>query len=293
MSKLLAYGINLMDIYPEQNCMYPGGNELNIAVYACRLGMQGAFLGVFGTDASVPLIQQVLHKEGVDYSHCVTAQGENGLSWIRLKEGERVFTGYNDGGVAGSHPLQLTEEQIAYISGFDVVTSSLYGRVPASQLQKVCGTGVPLAYDFAGGTIQEKMLPLLPHLGYAVFSCAGMPREETLALLRHCHQQGSRVCLATLGAEGSVAYAGGEMVYQQAVPVSVVDTTGAGDSFLTAFLHQHIECRKNGDAEDTALRLALQKGAEYAATVCTQPGAIGYSFPIPPGSGLQVERMPV
>ena len=49
-----------------------------------------------------------------------------------------------------------------------------------------------------------------------------------------------------------------------------VDTTGAGDSFATAFL---LELLKGGTIED-----AMQAGSEFAAKTCMVHGAFGHGI---------------
>lgn len=48
--KVIGLGDNVVDKYEHIRTMYPGGNALNFAVYAKRLGVDAAFLGAFGTD---------------------------------------------------------------------------------------------------------------------------------------------------------------------------------------------------------------------------------------------------
>ena len=48
---------------------------------------------------------------------------------------------------------------------------------------------------------------------------------------------GPRFCVATLGGEGALAYLGGERLERRRrAKVEVVDTVGAGDSFMSALL---------------------------------------------------------
>ena len=71
--------------------------------------------------------------------------------------------------------------------------------------------------------------------------------------------------IATLGAEGSLARAAGEVVSQEAFAVEPVDTTAAGDTFcgtLVAAFGRGLDLRE-------ALRLA----SAAAAIACTRPGA--------------------
>ena len=53
-------------------------------------------------------------------------------------------------------------------------------------------------------------------------------------------ERGPAVCVATLGADGSMAYDGQHFYRQGIVPCQVGDTMGAGDSFIAGFLHSRL-----------------------------------------------------
>ena len=61
----------------------------------------------------------------------------------------------------------------------------------------------------------------------------GRPIEETLA---DWARRGPKFCIATLGGSGALAYIGGERFEVVAPKIEVVDTVGAGDSFMSALL---------------------------------------------------------
>ncbi len=61
----------------------------------------------------------------------------------------------------------------------------------------------------------------------------GRPIEETLKLWSTL---GPRFCVATLGGRGAFAYLDGERLSVAPAKVAVVDTVGAGDSFMSALL---------------------------------------------------------
>ena len=48
--KILGFGNCCVDYYIQQGIAYPGGNGLNVAVFAKDNGMDAAFLGTIGTD---------------------------------------------------------------------------------------------------------------------------------------------------------------------------------------------------------------------------------------------------
>ena len=47
--KVLGFGDNVCDEYVHLHTMFPGGQALNFAVYAKMLGVESAFMGVFGS----------------------------------------------------------------------------------------------------------------------------------------------------------------------------------------------------------------------------------------------------
>lgn len=278
MIRLLAIGLCVMDNYVDFNTMYPGGNELNVAVYAKRLGSESGFIGTFGTDNAASLIRSVLDSEGIDYRRCRTVDGETGAGYVRLINNDRVFVGHNNGGVTGTHPLSLEPKDIDYIQHFDLITSSLYSRIPLEQMLRICDCGLPVAYDFSENWNEENLISLAPHITYGFFSCANKEEKDIKELLLRAHQLGCKWCIGTRGEDGSILFDGINWLYQDATKANVCDTMGAGDSFIAAFVLSHQSACLAGKDEITALKTALQAGADFAAKICERKGAIGYEF---------------
>ena len=74
---------------------------------------------------------------------------------------------------------------------------------------------------------------------------------------------GPGIVVATRGDRGSLAYDGKQFYIQNAIPCEIVDTMGAGDSFIAGFLMSWIQ----GDS----IPNSMNAGAENAAIT------IGYS----------------
>ena len=52
--KVLGFGDNVVDKYEHIKTMYPGGNAVNFAVFAKKLGAErSAYMGIFGSDKAV------------------------------------------------------------------------------------------------------------------------------------------------------------------------------------------------------------------------------------------------
>ena len=58
--KVIGIGDNVVDDYAHIRTMFPGGNALNVSVYASMLGCESAYLGDFGSAAAAELVQQAL-----------------------------------------------------------------------------------------------------------------------------------------------------------------------------------------------------------------------------------------
>ncbi|RXZ46127.1 PfkB family carbohydrate kinase, partial [Agromyces binzhouensis] len=67
-----------------------------------------------------------------------------------------------------------------------------------------------------------------------------------------------------LGEDGAIAFADGAAHERAAVPVTVVDTVGAGDAFVAGYLAARLA------GQDVDGRLAL--GVRTGAAACTHPG---------------------
>ncbi|MFT4221298.1 MAG: PfkB family carbohydrate kinase, partial [Microbacterium sp.] len=81
---------------------------------------------------------------------------------------------------------------------------------------------------------------------------------------RDAVRRGASLAVATRGAAGAMAVRGAETWHCDAVATRVVDTTGAGDSFVAGF----IAARLDGAHVPAALRA----GARQAARTCSHRG---------------------
>jgi sugar/nucleoside kinase (ribokinase family) len=103
-----------------------------------------------------------------------------------------------------------------------------------------------------------------------------------MAVLREAIGHGCGLALATLGAEGAVAYNGKDFISVVPKPTEVVDTLGAGDAFITAMLLNLIASGWTRGVRLTSetIQAAMERGSEFAAEICRIEGAFGYPAPI-------------
>lgn len=114
------------------------------------------------------------------------------------------------------------------------------------------------------------------HLGVdslrIAFGSAGEDPQKAETVMQELVSGGARLAVVTRGSHGSAAMDGNQYAETGVTPVEVVDTTGAGDSFIAGFLHVHIA--------HGSLEASLISGRECATRTCTHVGG----FPQEPQS---------
>lgn len=280
---LIGFGDNVVDCYLDRGLMYPGGNALNAAVYAGRLGARAAYLGTFGTDPAGEHVSAVLTRLGIGTGHCRRVEGPNGLARVQLDRGNRVFCGSNRGGVARLSPFVPDNAVLNYLGGFGIVHTSCFSHLDPS-LAAISQASELLSYDCSWAWRDSDLLERIgPHVDFAALSVGEGGRAAAETAITRAHAAGIPVVLATMGAEGALASGGGGLVAQAPAPARVTDTLGAGDAFLTATL---LELRAQGwsraqPVTDRGLAEALAKAAPFAAEICGLEGAFGEAAPMP------------
>lgn len=271
--KVIGIGDNVVDDYAHMRTMYPGGNALNFAVYATMLGCESAYLGIFGTDAAARHVQKALAEIGVDTSHCRSAEGPNGRAILTIEDGERVFVSSNEGGVSKSASMEFIFDDPDYLQAFAIMHTSAYSYLDPhlSQLQSLTPL---LSYDFSDDFDAERALTLCHHVDIAFFSCAEWSEQATRDLLEKAMDRGCGLVVATRGPHGALLFDGQSWFRQAPQDVTPVDTLGAGDAFISAFLVTYV----GGGDTDALIENALEKGAAFAADICRVQGAFGHGL---------------
>ncbi|GIH93754.1 PfkB family carbohydrate kinase [Planobispora siamensis] len=291
--RVLGFGDNIVDRFVDRGVDYPGGNSVNVAVFARRLGVEAGYLGVFGDDDLGRFLAESIAARGVAVDRCVVRAGETGVSTLRVDDGDRVFLGWNGGGVTVREPLVLDEELLGYVASFDLVHSSVYSR-SETELPKLAGLGTLVSFDLSSE--EEYRTPdyldrVCPHADLVLLSCSHLDEAATHALLAEAVRRGAGLALATRGVAGAIAHDGRVTLATEARrvedPSRIVDTMGCGDAFLTGFA---VSLLREGWSAGSPPRPgmienALREGAETAYGQCLVEGAFG--------CGRSTDRPPV
>ena len=278
-TKVLGFGDNVVDLYEHSHMMYPGGNCVNLCAYSKMFGVErAAYMGYFGSDDIAEFVISVLNELGIETVKCKQLVGENGWSKCTLRDGDRIFGDYNEGGVRGKTPYILDRFDLEYMKEFDFVHTGNYCYTE-SQLKVMKEAGIKISFDFSDDSSKEYYEKYAPYITYAFCSFDG-DDEAAKEHLKFIHSLGPELVSLTRGSKGCIMYDGEQFYTQPATLIyNVVDTMGAGDSFLTSFMDCYIDQLKRGTDRQEAIRTSLKEASKFAAHVCTLNGAFGYGKP--------------
>ena len=250
-----------------------GGKGANQAVAARRLGADVRLIGCVGRDASGAAIRAALAAEtiGVD-GLAESATAATGTALIVVDA-----AGRNQIAVAPGANRALTVGQVqargADFAWAEVVACQLEIPLPCVTLalsEARSRGAITILNPAPVPAARLEMLALVDYLtpnareaerlsGVTVRGPADAARAAQVL-----RDAGARTVIVTLGEEGALA-AGDETVHVPAFPVSVIDTTAAGDAFNAGLAVALAERRP--------LREALVFASAVGALTCTRRGA--------------------
>ena len=268
--RVTAVGDCGVDRYLNLGTDRPGGITLNFAANARRLFAPDDAVGVVtavGTDDEAGLVRRAIARCGLEAT-IATLEGATSLQLIdRRPSGEKIFVRYAEG-VLGRYCMG--QEERAVIARSDLLMAVVYSQIEElfDSVMEAPSPGLR-AVDFGdldgltgGLDLVERYLDRIHVAFFGLISAQG----DLIASLEGLARSSGRLFIVTLGADGSLAFAGSTRLECRAVAVPhVVDTTGAGDTFAAGFLSEY--CRSGRVPESLAL------GAQCAAETVQRLGA--------------------
>ena len=273
-----AFERDSSDIEPLR--ILTGGDALNEAIVLRRLGVDCALSACVGSDIWGDCILSTLKAEGVDtrfvtrLTDCPTT-----TSVILIEpDGERHFL------LSHGALDRFTLRPDPAMKEFDIISiGSLWG-MPNLTLDALAAVSafarenhIRLTADFTQDLAKQGMDYIHAALGLVddVFPSldeaqAITGEREPEAMLRALASYGPQRVVLKLGAQGSMALVDGRLYRQPSLAARVVDTTGAGDNFVGAYL----ACMARDIGVERSLEIASRAAARCVAAV----GATGARY---------------
>ncbi|WP_456366929.1 carbohydrate kinase family protein [Thermococcus sp.] len=225
---------------------HPGGAPANVAVGLARLGIESALISKVGDDPFGESLLERLREEGVKTFISRDREKHTGVVFVQLVGAKPEFILYD--GVAYFN-LRKEDVDVKALEGSELLHfgSVLFAREPSRStvfdlLSELKGK-LPLSYDVNlredlwRGREEEMLKDIERALKLADIVKLG---DEELAYLEgrgmDLESFDFRLVAITKGAEGSELRGGGISVHVPAYWVEPLDTTGAGDAFMSALL---------------------------------------------------------
>ncbi len=234
-----------------------GGAPANVAAAVSRLGGKSAFIGKTGDDLFGDFLRKTLDLYKVETSGMRTVQCQpTTLAFVTLAPGgERSFTFYRNPGadtMISSDELDsliLKDSLFLHIGSLSMTDEpSRSASLAAVKIVKDAGGYIsydpnwrePLWEDNETGIqVMKSLLPVADIVKVSdeeLFLLTGI--KDYSAGAGKIMEEGAKMVLVTLGAEGVFYKTGTSEGIVGSPVVSVVDTTGAGDSFVGGLLYR-------------------------------------------------------
>lgn len=225
----------------------PGGAG-NVAIACRRFGLEVTCLGEIGDDEFGEIVRRGLAAEGIDVRQlAVTSGARTPLAGVLVDEaGEPAYIGFPGtlglGRLLSSWGPAIESAQGVFTDGWAEHAGA--ARMRVDLLQRAGAQGVPTFFDPGPGN------PALDNSWHReaigatqVLLLNGEEARRLTGIESHrdsldaLGQMGPELVIVKLGANGCLARRGDEMAVLPAVPVPLVDATGAGDSLAGAVIY--------------------------------------------------------
>lgn len=267
--KIIGIGDNVVDFYEDRGEMFPGGNALNVAVFCKRYGVEkSSYVGLIGNDQAGNHVLESLKAENIDVSQVRQVIGVNGEARVTLDEqGDRIFVGSNkEISIQSQLKLNFNKGIVEFIKEHDLLHTSVFSHIE-KDLEDLAEI-IPISFDFSTRRDEEYLKAVCPYLEFGFFSGGDLSKEECIELMKYVQKLGVKKVGLTRGSKGSLFLIEDELYEQPIVEGEVVDTLGAGDSYISMLLTKYYEHQD--------IQKAMQEGAVAAVQTCGDYGAFGY-----------------
>lgn len=243
-----------------------GASSAIMACGAARLGLRTAFVGLVGDDEFGRFMLRALQERGVDTSGCVVdADVHTGMSVILSQPHDRAILTYI--GAIGALRVEQIDRRLLrrarhlHVGSYFLLDAlraglpALYAEARTAGLSTSLDTNWDPAGQWDGG-----LWDLLPHCDLF------LPNEAEARHIARCDDLAAALdrlanhvptLAVKLGAQGGLARQGDRVARAPSLPVQVLDTTGAGDSFDAGFLYGYL----NGWPVDWSLQMGCVCGS--------------------------------
>ncbi|MEU1688464.1 sugar kinase [Micromonospora sp. NPDC005707] len=237
------------------------GAEANVAIGLARLGHRAAFAGRISDDELGTFLLRQLRAEGVDVTHVVRDPGRAaGLMFLERRTADLTRVLYQRAGSAGSalgvddlRPALAAGARVLHLTGITPALSAGAREAAGFAAEAAARAGTLVCLDvnhraklWSRDAARAVLTPLAGHASVVVASAdeldlVGAPGADEETVVAGLLARGVSTVLVKLGGDGARAYTAEGRRDAAALPVTAVDTVGAGDAFTAGYLSGHLD----------------------------------------------------
>lgn len=293
MSKIWVLGDAVVDLIPDGENHYlrcAGGAPANVAVGVSRLGVEAGFIGRVGNDPLGKFMQQTLQAEKVSTEQMILdPKQRTSTVVVGLDEGERSFTFMVN--PSADQFLEVNDlpnfQQGEWLHCCSIALINDPSRSTTIEaIRRVKQAGGFVSFD---PNLRESLWASLDEMKNVVNSVVAMAdvlkfSEEELTLLTNTTNledatkavtslYPEKLIIITLGKDGAIYHLNGKSQIVAGKALKPVDTTGAGDAFVSGLL-AGLSQASNWKESDAVLVDVIRKANASGALATTAKGAM-------------------
>lgn len=249
------------------------GGACTTLVAARRVNLSIATLALLGDDSYGRQVMEMLADEGVDVTYVEAMKDRQTVLCVVVtdKAGQHVFLGIKDGKPPERCPSSwkeiIPQSRSLFTNGY-TLRDLLNPHDVLDLLQLARKQKIPIFFDpgpsieYLGDDTLSQVLKLTDILLLTIEEAEYLVDDKGAKAANALRSFGPAVVVLKAGVEGCYVAAEGINIYHPGFDVDVVDTVGAGDAFVAAFIAGYL---RQGDWHECAA-LANAMGAAVVAT---------------------------
>lgn len=247
---------------PEQPTIVAGGSCSNTLKGLARLGFRCGLMGVIGSDEAAKQYLSLISQYSVVPLFQTSELKTSRVICFVTPDGERTCRSF----LGASQDIQLDKissdlfkaVKIVHIEGY----SLLQNLLPEKMMQLAKESGALISFDLASFELveqfKERILYLLSHFVDIAFAneseiqtLTGVGGKKGCEYLKDL----SGIAVVKQSSQGAWIGKNGTLIYQPALEVQAVDSTGAGDLFASGFLAAYLKGKSLEECASLGSRL--------------------------------------
>lgn len=257
---ILIYGDAFVDYIANDTSntsftKFLGGTTINVAAGISRIGAPSAIITVTGDDETSEFVRNELQNEGVNtnYAEIINEKRVTGVEVHLTTTRDRIFTNYSDETPdIQVEPGHLQDEAFKKASVFSFCSNTMFQKTALETTKVAVKKAIendcliamdanirPLRWESPQQCLEtiSEFLPFVNVMKLAdeelFFLTDTKTIEEGIAALA---KYDITLLMVTVGAAGAYIVFDGEIQHVPSIEIDCVDTTGAGDAFMSGML---------------------------------------------------------